>query len=143
MLTIFFAGITMTLAAPVQAAELLVRVSGISGDLGKIGCALFSNENGFPMDNAVAAARTDWQAATNGEMVCRFAEVASGTYAVSVGHDTNGNEQIDTNFFGMPTEQWGVSNNVRPALRAPNFDEAKFTVSDDAKTLTIEIEISE
>ncbi|MFK7965870.1 MAG: DUF2141 domain-containing protein [Burkholderiaceae bacterium] len=141
-LRMFCCAIALTSAVPAQATELLIRVTGIAGDLGRIGCALFASESGFPMNNAAAAATSDWLPASGDQMNCHFANVASGTYAVSVGHDTNGNLKVDTNFFGMPTEQWGVSNNVRPALRAPNFDEAKFTVSDDAERLIMTIEIS-
>jgi uncharacterized protein (DUF2141 family) len=65
-----------------------------------------------------------------------------GSYAVSIGHDLNGNKRVDTNFIGLPTEQWGVSNNARPSLRAPRFDEAVFKVAADAKEWVIDIKVA-
>lgn len=108
------------------AADVVVRIGGVTRATGEIGCALFDADKGFPMDNA--SARALWQPATPDGVICRFADVAAGRYAVSVAYDLNGNRRVDTNVIGLPTEAWGVSNGVRPTLRAPRFDEAAFTV---------------
>ena len=123
-----------------QAADVVVRVSGLKEPLGQVGCSLFAGAVGFPMDNA--SARVMWQSADAKGVICLFADVAVGNYAVSIGHDLNGNKSVDTNFIGMPTEQWGVSNNVRPTLRAPRFDEAQFKVNSDAKEVVIDIKVA-
>ena len=123
-----------------QAAEIVVRVSGLSDPLGQVGCSLFAGTAGFPMDNT--SARNLWLPADAKGVTCRFNDVPEGTYAVSVGHDLNGNKRVDTNFIGLPTEQWGVSNNARPPLRAPRFDEASFKVAADAKDVGIDIKVA-
>ncbi|MFN7191683.1 MAG: DUF2141 domain-containing protein, partial [Rhodospirillales bacterium] len=76
-----------------------------------------------------------WAQADPAGMVCRFTDLRPGTYAVSVSHDLNGNRKTDTNFLGIPREDWGVSNNVRPTLRAPTFDEAKIDVQAERVTI--------
>jgi uncharacterized protein (DUF2141 family) len=73
-------------------------------------------------------------------VTCNFSDLADGSYAVSVSHDLNGNKKVDTNFLGMPTESWGVSNNARPSLRAPRFDEAVFKVV-AGKDMTLDIKV--
>jgi uncharacterized protein (DUF2141 family) len=123
-----------------SAAELAVRVSGLTEPLGQVGCSLFAGANGFPMDNA--GARVMWLPADAKEVTCRFTDVLQGSYAVSIGHDLNSNQRVDTNFIGLPTEQWGVSNNVRPSLRAPRFAEAVFSVAADAKEVLIDIRVA-
>lgn len=123
-----------------SAADLVVRITGLSEQLGQVGCSLFAGPAGFPMDNS--SARQLWQAAEAKGVTCRYADVPEGTYAVSIGHDLNGNKRVDTNFIGLPTEQWGVSNNARPTLRAPRFDEASFKVAADAKELVIDIQVA-
>lgn len=122
----------MMAVAPAHAAgtEVLVRVSGIAASTGEIGCALFAPGPAFPMDTS--GARRVFARADAAGVACRFDDVAPGQWAVSVSHDLNGNRQVDTNLVGMPTEAWGVSNNVRPTLRAPRFDEAAFKVTGDA-----------
>jgi uncharacterized protein (DUF2141 family) len=44
-------------------------------------------------------------------------------------HDTNGNEEADTNLLGMPTEGVGASNNVLPRMTAPTFEASRFAVA--------------
>ena len=73
----------------------------------------------------------------------RFSGLAPGRYAVAVGHDLNGNRRVDTNLLGMPTEQWGVSNNARPALRVPRFEETACTVPDRGGELILRVEVAE
>lgn len=116
------------LISPLCAGELVVTVASVASEKGEIGCALYRDAAGFPMDSARAT--RVWVAAKPGSVECRFASVSPGTYALAISHDLNGNRKTDTNFVGMPKEDWGVSNNVRPRLRAPRFDEARFEVKD-------------
>ena len=120
------------------AEEVVVKVRGVKGDKGEVGCALHSVADGFPMD--AAKARQIWLKPTAGAAECRFTDVAPGRYAVAVAVDLNGNHKTYTNLVGIPKEDWGVSNNVRPKLRAPKFEEAAFTVKPgEAATLAIEV----
>jgi uncharacterized protein (DUF2141 family) len=122
-------------SAAASAAELLVTVSGLKGPEGEIGCALYRSAEGFPMDSSKAT--TFWQKARPGSVECRFGDLSPGRYAVAVSVDLNGNRKTDTNFVGIPKEDWGVSNNVRPKMRAPKFEEAAFEVT--GETTRIEI----
>jgi uncharacterized protein (DUF2141 family) len=132
--------VALSVPAHGLAADLVVRVSGVAEPLGQIGCSLFAGPDGFPMDNGKA--RVLWLPADAKGLTCRFTDVAAGRYAVALGHDVNGNRRVDTNFVGMPTEQWGVSRNTRPTLRAPRFDEAVFEIAADAGELVIDIKVA-
>ena len=134
--------IAVTHAVPLSAvaADLVVRITGLSEPLGQVGCSLFAGPAGFPMDTS--GARQVWQAADAKGVICRYSDVPEGSYAVSIGHDLNGNKRVDTNFVGLPTEQWGVSNNARPSLRAPRFDEAMFKVTAEAKEVVVDIKVA-
>ncbi len=122
-----------------SAADVTVRVSGVASNTGQVGCALFRSAEGFPM-NPVAATQ-QWMTASTKGVECRFQDLPGGEYAISVSHDLNGNRSIDTNFFGVPTEAWGVSNNARPLMRAPQWKEAMFAVV-DGKDLTLDIKVA-
>jgi uncharacterized protein (DUF2141 family) len=134
-----FAIVAIAAAAQAGASELVVRVSGLSSSSGEVGCALFKVADGFPMNPA--GATQQWMTAAAKGVECRFAGIASGDYAVSVSHDLNGNRALDTNFFGVPTEAWGVSNNARPLMRVPAWKEAVFSVA-EGKDLAIDIKVS-
>ena len=137
LLTLFTALICLSFSA--QSEELTVKVTGIKKNKGEIACALFKTPEGFPMD--LSKSQLIWMAADSGEVNCKFTELTPGDYSLSVAHDENGNKKVDTNFVGMPTEAWGVSNNIRPLMRAPRWQEAQFTVSSGQnKSLNIQIE---
>ena len=121
-------------------ADLTIAVTGIERDAGEIGCALYAGADGFPLDPSKATRQ--WHDARRQGVECRFEGLAAGTYAVAISHDFNGNRETDTDFFGIPDEPWGVSNNVRPFLRAPTFEEAAVRLGQD-EPLRIQVEVAE
>lgn len=123
-------------ATPSFAASLAIKVSGVSEPRGEVGCALHTAASTFPMGEAP---RRIWVQAGASSVTCRFDDVPPGVYAVAVSHDLNGNRKTDTNLLGLPTEAWGVSNNARPALRAPRFDEATFAVPQGGTEISVRI----
>lgn len=68
-----------------------------------------------------------------------FENVPPGKYAVSMFLDENGNNKMDTNFMGIPKEQYGFSNNVLPATRAANFKEASFEITQKPTEISIRL----
>ncbi|WP_052732672.1 DUF2141 domain-containing protein [Hymenobacter terrenus] len=64
-------------------------------------------------------------------------ELPKGEWAVVITQDLNNNEKLDTNFIGIPTEPYGFSNNIRPTMAAPKFDECKFLVDKPGKVVNI------
>lgn len=125
-------------AAPVVAGELVVTVTNAKSADGEIGCALFSATGPFPTGRADVA--SVWRPADADGVTCRFTGLSAGEYAVATSHDLNGNRETDTNFLGVPREDWGVSNNVRPTLRAPTFEEAKVAVgAGDVVSIDVEL----
>lgn len=129
-----------TFDAPADAGEIVVRIENVASATGEVGCALYSSEAGFPMDSAAAAQQ--WHRAVSGSAVCRYSGLPAGRYAVAVSHDLDGDRRTDTNLVGIPTEAWGVSNNVRPMLRAPRFEEAAVAIPGDG-TATIAIRLAQ
>ena len=63
-------------------------------------------------------------------------DVPNGVYAIAIYHDVNQNEKLDTNFFGVPKEPYGFSNNPT-SFKRPSFDEVKFTLEDSVHVLII------
>lgn len=118
-------------------AVITVNVSHPAGK-GDVACALFASAAGFPDESAKA--RGLLRPVTGTTATCTFDDVAPGTYAVSVMLDTNRNGKADKNFLGIPSEPWGVSNNARPKMRAPTFEEASFAVGTGA-SLTLAVEL--
>ena len=137
---IAISGLALVSSSPAQSEAITVVVAGIEAEAGKIGCALYGGPEGFPMDDSLATVQ--WQDASRSGVECSFDGLAPGAYAVAVSHDFNGNQRTDTNFFGIPTEPWGVTNNVRPILRAPRFEEAAVRLKPGA-ALRVTVEVAE
>lgn len=70
--------------------------------------------------------------AAAGRCVAVFEHVPAGTYAISVIHDSNRNEKLDTNFLGVPKEGFGFSNDVMGTFGPPSFEKAKVMVESSA-----------
>lgn len=60
-----------------------------------------------------------------------------GIYGIKVRVDVNGNGEMDFNFFGLPKEQYGFSNNVIGLLGEPKFDKASIKIHDNNKTIIL------
>lgn len=134
---IIFVSLLSLINLSINAAELTVIIESDTAE-GNIGCALFTNPKGFPMDATGAIQKFSQNTPTGTEFV--FSNLKSGQYAVSVMNDQNGNKILDKNLLGVPKEAWGVSNNIRPTLRTPKFEEAAFNI-DEKNDLTLKIRI--
>ena len=140
-LVIVMAGV---LGASAQVGErrstltLIVHVDGFENAAGAAGIAVWDAARGFPdeIDHAVA---TTYATIQDGVAMARFDQLEPGTYAITVYHDRNDNRRFDKNWLGLPREAWGVSNNVRPRLRAPRFDEAKLELEADEQQVEIRV----
>tara|TARA_B110000285_G_scaffold128852_1_gene145086 strand:- start:563 stop:991 length:429 start_codon:yes stop_codon:yes gene_type:complete len=65
-------------------------------------------------------------------------ELPDGIYAIGLYVDSNKNEKLDTNFFGIPTEQFGFSNNAKGRFGPPSFESASFEL-DAFKEISINL----
>ena len=112
-----------------EAPDLAVRLSGFRSDDGKVMVALFRGSDGFPT-NPDKAFRSAITKIRGKRASVDFADLPPGEYAVSVIHDENDNDKLDTNFLGIPKEGIGTSNNAKARFGPPKFRDAKFTVRD-------------
>lgn len=116
-------------AAADEAPDLAVRLSGFRSDDGKVMVALFRGSDGFPT-NPNRAYRSAITKIRGKRASVDFTDLPPGEYAVSVIHDENDNDALDTNFLGIPKEGIGTSNNAKARFGPPKFRDAKFTVRD-------------
>ena len=115
---------------------LTVRLTGFAHARGSAMLAL-TDSTGFL--GAGRALRTLAVTIRDGQATAVFAGVAHGRYAIQAYHDENGNRRLDRNFFGIPSEPYGFSNDARNAMRAPTYEEAAFTLASTAMTIDIRV----
>ena len=126
------------LAAPAQAADLRLTVTGIRSDGGELLIGLYDNPEGYA--HAIANASTGGLMPDPGRVVgvsirarqgsetTVFAQLPPGRYAAIVIHDENDDGHLDANAIGIPTEGYCFGNNARGFLGAPSFEAASVTV---------------
>lgn len=110
--------------------SLEITISNIKDAKGSVRIGLFSSESDFlkkAIDGKIVKA-------TATELTVVF-HLKTGEYALSVIHDKNENDKLDTNWIGIPTEPYGFSNNVVGSLGPPSFDKAKLLVQGDMNSV--------
>lgn len=98
-----------------------VHIKNVKNEKGQLVIAIFDNENDF-LEKPYMVVRAS---ATMPELLVNFENLKFGSYAVSIIHDENENDKLDTNFFGVPKEGFGFSNNAMGTFGPPNFDKCK------------------
>jgi uncharacterized protein (DUF2141 family) len=125
------------IAGPASAARIIVTIDGLHSATGNVFVALYANPNKFLHGNQCDAFRK--VRASVGPITVAFDHLPPGTYAVGAYHDENGNDHLDTNLVGLPTEGYALSNGVRAVLSAPRFIDAAFTVGGGDKPIALHI----
>jgi uncharacterized protein (DUF2141 family) len=121
-----------------ETGKLTVVMSNFKNDVGQVSVALFNQEEAFPK-YPEKALRLVYSTINQGKATVLFDKLPPGEYAVSIYHDENSNKKMDTNFFGIPKEGVGASNNAKGHFGPPKFKDARFTFDGNAQTIQIEI----
>ncbi len=66
-------------------------------------------------------------------------DVVPGKYAIAVYHDQNNNNKLDKNMVGYPKEPFGFSNNYRPVISGPDFQDCAFELTEKGKLISIKL----
>lgn len=111
---------------------LTVEVRGLKSEQGMVLGAVHGSAATFPA-KPVPGYLKGKAKIENGVAELRFEGLDEGQYAVLVFHDENGNGKLDRNAVGLPKEPMGISNDVKPKMAAPKFEEAAVAVKGDLK----------
>ena len=129
----------MALSLTAQNSTLNITIQNIQKAEGKIMIAVFKGEANFLEDDKDIALKIALVEKT-GELTVVFPNLPFGNdYSVAVYHDVNGNEKLNTNLFGVPTEPYGFSNNARSKWGAPKYNVARFELNELTKNMVIQV----
>ncbi|HXB30509.1 MAG TPA: DUF2141 domain-containing protein [Puia sp.] len=117
---------------------LTVTILDLKNNQGRVSVALYNKEAAFPKspDKAV---KILFAPIRDKKSIVVFDSLPPGEYAISVYHDENNNGKMDTNFFGIPKEGVGASNDARGHLGPPHYKDAKFNFSGGIQSISIHI----
>jgi uncharacterized protein (DUF2141 family) len=132
------------------AAELRVSVNGLQAVTGSVMIGLYDSRKTFEHaieladkegimndPNRVAGIAMRANAQRSASVV--FTNLVPGRYAIILFHDENGNGHLDKNFWGVPLEPYGFSNDAQGILGPPSFADAGFDLAEADRAMTISL----
>jgi uncharacterized protein (DUF2141 family) len=117
--------------------KLTVIITGFTNETGNCRFALDNSKFIYEREDTVWIGKV--LPIVNKQVIVVIDSLAYGEYAVRVFHDENKNEVIDTNILGIPTEDYGYSNNASSWFGPPSWDKAKFIFNKPEMTIEIEV----
>jgi uncharacterized protein (DUF2141 family) len=68
-----------------------------------------------------------------------FENIPFGKYGIKIHHDEDDDQEFDTNFLGIPSENYGFSNNASGLFGPADWEDAKFTFESDNQIHEIDL----
>ena len=123
----------LLLAGSAHALDLSVEILQARSSQGTVNAALYSDAAHWLGDTQRAQ-----RAPASDRVVLVFHDLPPGRYALSAYHDANGNDKLDRNLVGMPTEAYGFSRDAVGHFGPASFDDAAVDLQADT-TLTVHL----
>lgn len=111
--------------APVMANHLELQITNVSNEQGKMYIELFKGAQNYKAGKSYIQSIIP---AKKGTVQANFSDIESGEYVIRFFHDVNNNAQLDTNFFGIPIEGVGFSNNATMQFGPPKYQDMAITI---------------
>jgi uncharacterized protein (DUF2141 family) len=128
-------GAAMPAAPPAETASITVTVSALVSTTAAVRLYFYNTREGFLKSGKWAFSKSVKPGGKSEFSIP--VDLPKGEWAVAITQDMNNNDKIDKNFLGIPTEPYAFSNNIRPTVAAPGFDECKFVVDGPGKVVSI------
>ena len=111
--------------------SVLITIEGLASTKGLIYISLYLTSDGFPAERNLAFGERSVAAnlVSNGSVMVSFPSVPAGSFAVSVLHDEDADGEMDTNFLGIPKEDYGFSRNPKSRFGPPPFEKAALNLA--------------
>ena len=110
-------------AFELSAATLDIEIQGIRKG-GVLNLEICSSKEAFESDEDASGVLARIEETVGKGSYQRSLDIPAGTYAIKLHIDENENGELDTNFLGIPKEQYGTSNN----LLFLDFEAASFVI---------------
>jgi uncharacterized protein (DUF2141 family) len=119
--------------------NLTVEIDGLRNQKGQVCLSIFSSNQGFPNNGKRALQAKCIKIAEMPQNVT-FQNLTAGSYAIAVIHDVNGDNRLNTNSLGIPTEGFGFSNNPRVLTGPPKFGDSAVFVAGSSTNIQVQLQ---
>jgi len=118
----------VTIAGQAHSFAISVTITGVEPGRGQVLASLYGSPAQFMKESTAVALAAVEQA---GHVVLDFQQQPPGDYAIAVFYDVDNDGELDTNFFGLPKEAIGFSNNAKGRFGPPDWQDAHFMLAHD------------
>ena len=118
--------------------NLTLNITGFENDEGSVKIALSNSKDDYTTKGQAFQGAIETISNKNVQHI--FEELPFGTYAIKIFHDENDNGELDTNFLGIPSEDYGFSNNAKGSFGPASWEDAKFIFDKDSMAVEINID---
>jgi len=119
-----------------QTYDLSISIYNLENNKGEIQIGIYNKKENFPKDDKQY--KVIFIKAENFSGVYTVKDLPKGEYAIAIMHDENSDRICNLNFMGIPKEGYGFSNNIKPLLSAPSFNDCKINLN---RNLSISIKL--
>lgn len=137
---VFFLTVISSLNSPLKAqtGKLDLEITNIAEVAGSVRIAVYAGEENF-LESGKETLERSWAVVQEGPMKIQLEELPFGVFSVAVYHDLNNNDELDTNFMGIPNEPYGFSNDARSKWGPPKFSDARFELNQKHQKMVIQV----
>ena len=118
--------------------ELTLNITRFENDEGTVKIALSNSKEDYTKKGK--AYRAESAPIQNKIAQYKFEDLPFGTYAIKIFHDENDNGELDTNFLGIPSENYGFSNNATGSFGPASWEDALFNFDKDSMEVEINMD---
>jgi len=133
---LFFIGVLLLVVESLFAGEIkaTIEINGVTVNGGLVYVAVYSNEDDYKSETAF----TKFILQPDNKVLTYSLNLPEGEYVVSVFQDKNGDGELNTGLFGIPSEHIGKTNYNRKGAPG-DFNKLKASVNNSSTTLIVNI----
>lgn len=120
-----------------EKGTLKIEVNNITEKKGFIMVAVYNSSSTFMEEDEMFIGK-EFKVTKTGTMLIEI-ELPYGDYALSFFQDLDNNNELNTNFIGIPKEPVAFSNNAKGRMGPPSFEKAKIKFKKNGQQISIDL----
>jgi uncharacterized protein (DUF2141 family) len=121
----------------VDTGTLTIAITGLENDDGEVLLTLSNSRESYESGSkSYLGFKVNIM---DGKAECTINDLPFGEYAIKLYHDENMDGELNSNFLGIPTENYGFSNNASGTFGPADYDDAKFLFEQSDMIMNISV----
>jgi uncharacterized protein (DUF2141 family) len=115
-----------------------IKITNVKNPSATIHIGFYKKGNNFPTQQQHAFAK-EFIPGKTGEASITWDDVPEGEYSLAIYQDLDNSGRMKANMFGYPKEPFAFSNNFKPKMSKPKFDQCKIIFNSSNNTFEVKL----